>query len=163
MVSTCFSAGTWSIWRVPTGGGTEEEVIAPDHDARWNGFQTAATGLYYLELDHEERTVALLRFYDFQSKKSRELVQSASRGPLLRFLFLGFPGRPVRPVFNRRSRSNGSRADRELPLTNGALRSPGEDTNLPTVAGLSQQNRDLHFFKVISLSSRGNVSTTMSL
>ncbi|MGB7761665.1 MAG: hypothetical protein WBL61_17670, partial [Bryobacteraceae bacterium] len=63
-----------SIWRVPTGGGTEEEVIAPDHDARWNGFQTAATGLYYLELDHEERTVAL-RFYDFQSKKSRELVR----------------------------------------------------------------------------------------
>ncbi|MGA8577850.1 MAG: LpqB family beta-propeller domain-containing protein [Bryobacteraceae bacterium] len=63
-----------SIWRVPAAGGAEEEVIGPDHDARWTAFQTAAAGLYYLELDREERTVTV-RFYDFQSKKSRELVR----------------------------------------------------------------------------------------
>jgi len=63
-----------SIWRVPTAGGAEEEVIAPDHDARFAAFQTAAAGLYYLELDREERTAAI-RFYDFQRKKSRELVR----------------------------------------------------------------------------------------
>jgi len=49
-------------------------VIVPDRDARWTAFQTAAAGLYYLELDREERTVAL-RFYDFQTKKSRELLR----------------------------------------------------------------------------------------
>ena len=49
-------------------------MIAPDHDARSTAFQTAAAGLYYLEIDREERTVAI-RFYDFQSKKSRELVR----------------------------------------------------------------------------------------
>ncbi len=63
-----------SIWRVPVAGGAEEEVIGPEHDTRWPAFQPAATGLYYLELDREERTVAA-RFYDFQSKKSRELVR----------------------------------------------------------------------------------------
>ncbi len=63
-----------SIWRIPTAGGAAEEVIKPDHDARWTAFQTAAAGLYYLELDRDEHTVAL-RFYDFQSKKSRELVR----------------------------------------------------------------------------------------
>src|ERR1017187_2390328 len=63
-----------SIWRIPTAGGAEEEVIAPDRDARWTAFQTAPAGLYYLELDREERTVAV-RFYDFQSKKSRQLVR----------------------------------------------------------------------------------------
>jgi Tol biopolymer transport system component len=63
-----------SIWRIPAGGGTEEEVVAPDRDARWNTFQVAAAGLYLLELDREERTVAL-RFYDLQSKKSRELAR----------------------------------------------------------------------------------------
>ena len=63
-----------SIWRIPAAGGAEEEVIAPNHDARWTAFQGAAAGLYYLELDRDERTVAI-RFYDFQSKKSRELVR----------------------------------------------------------------------------------------
>ncbi|HEY1218316.1 MAG: hypothetical protein ABSE42_16600 [Bryobacteraceae bacterium] len=63
-----------SIWRVLTSGDAQEEVIVPDRDARWTAFQTAAAGLYYLELDREERTVAL-RFYDFQTKKSRELLR----------------------------------------------------------------------------------------
>jgi Tol biopolymer transport system component len=63
-----------SIWRIPFTGGVEEEVIAPGHDARWTAFQTATAGLYHLELDREERTVAV-GFYDFQSKKSRELVR----------------------------------------------------------------------------------------
>ncbi|MGA2274786.1 MAG: LpqB family beta-propeller domain-containing protein [Bryobacteraceae bacterium] len=63
-----------SIWRIPAAGGSEEEVIAPDHETRWPAFQAAAAGLYYLELDRQERTV-VLRFYDFQSKKSRELVR----------------------------------------------------------------------------------------
>ncbi len=63
-----------SIWRIPAAGGANEEVIAPDHDARWTAFQTAAAGLYYLEIDREERTVAI-RFYDLQSKKSRELAR----------------------------------------------------------------------------------------
>jgi Tol biopolymer transport system component len=65
-----------SIWRVHTTGeaAAEEEVIVPDHDARVPAFQTAAAGLYYLERDRDERTVAI-RFYDFQTKKSRELVR----------------------------------------------------------------------------------------
>ena len=58
----------------PAAGGSEEEVNAPDHETRWPAFQAAAAGLYYLELDRQERTV-VLRFYDFQSKKSRELVR----------------------------------------------------------------------------------------
>lgn len=63
-----------SIWRVPAAGGTEEEMIVPEHDTRWTAFQTAAAGLYYLELDRQERTVAA-RFYDLRSKKSRELLR----------------------------------------------------------------------------------------
>jgi len=63
-----------SIWRVPAGGGAEEEVIHPEHDTRWPAYQATAAGLYYLELDREERAVAA-RFYDLRSKKSRELLQ----------------------------------------------------------------------------------------
>jgi len=63
-----------SIWRIPVAGGAEEEVIAPDHGDRFAAFQIAAAGLYYLELDREERTAAV-RFYDLKSKKSRELVR----------------------------------------------------------------------------------------
>lgn len=63
-----------SLWRVPVAGGAEEELISPDHDARWTAFQTTAAGLYYLELDRDERTVAA-RLYDFRTKKSTELVR----------------------------------------------------------------------------------------
>jgi len=63
-----------SIWRVPTGGGTEEKVIAPERDARWSAYQPTTGGLYYLERDREERTIALW-FYAFANEKSRELVR----------------------------------------------------------------------------------------
>jgi Tol biopolymer transport system component len=63
-----------SIWRIPVAGGAEEEIMTHERDARWTAFQSAATGLYYLELDREERTVAA-RFYDLRSKKSRELLR----------------------------------------------------------------------------------------
>jgi Tol biopolymer transport system component len=63
-----------SIWRVPAGGGTEEKVIAPERDARWSAYQPTTGGLYYLERDREERTIAL-RFYGFANEKSRELVR----------------------------------------------------------------------------------------
>jgi len=63
-----------SIFRVPTAGGAEEEVVSHDPDTRWIAYQPAAKGLYYLERDREERTIAL-RFFDFQAKQSRELVR----------------------------------------------------------------------------------------
>jgi Tol biopolymer transport system component len=63
-----------SIWRVPSDGGKAEEIIIPERETRWSAFQTAAAGLYYLELDREERSLAA-RFYDLSSKKSRELLR----------------------------------------------------------------------------------------
>jgi Tol biopolymer transport system component len=75
-----------SIWRVPAAGGTEEEVIAPDHDASWTAYQAEAAGLYYLERDRDERTLAV-RFYDFQSKKSRELVMLPLTDPSSTYSF----------------------------------------------------------------------------
>jgi len=63
-----------AVWRTPSGGGADEEVVEPNRDARWNAFQVAPAGLYLLELDRDERTISLL-LYDLQSKKSRELVR----------------------------------------------------------------------------------------
>jgi Tol biopolymer transport system component len=63
-----------AIWRVPAAGGAEEKVIAPERDTRWTAYQPAVAGLYYLELDRDERTIAL-RFYGFANAKSRELVR----------------------------------------------------------------------------------------
>jgi len=63
-----------SIWRIPVTGGTEEEIMTHERDARWTAYQPAAAGLYCLELDREERTIAA-RFYDIRTKKSRELLR----------------------------------------------------------------------------------------
>jgi len=63
-----------SIWRIPTAGGTEQDLIGPEHDARWAAFQVAAAGIYCLEFDRDEHT-ATLWLYDVQNKKSRELVR----------------------------------------------------------------------------------------
>jgi Tol biopolymer transport system component len=63
-----------SIWRIPTAGGTEQDLIGPEHDARWAAFQVAAGGIYCLEFDRDEHT-ATLWLYDVESKKSRELVR----------------------------------------------------------------------------------------
>ncbi len=63
-----------SIWRIADAGGPEQDVIGPDHDARFAAFQPTAAGLDYLELDRQERT-ATVWFYDVKSKKSKELVR----------------------------------------------------------------------------------------
>ena len=68
-----FRRDRW-IWRVPVAGGAEEKVAEPEHDTRWTAFQAAAAGLYYLELDHEERALSA-RLYDLKTQKSRELAR----------------------------------------------------------------------------------------
>jgi Tol biopolymer transport system component len=69
-----------ALWRIPAAGGAEEKVIAPEHDAHWPAYRPSAAGLYYLELDRDDRTVALC-FYDFSSKKSRDLVRLPAADP----------------------------------------------------------------------------------
>lgn len=79
-----------SIWRISTAGGDEQELIKPQHDARFAAFQVAPAGLYCLELDRDEHT-ANLWFYNLQSgdiskkesavKTSRELVRLPVNDP----------------------------------------------------------------------------------
>jgi Tol biopolymer transport system component len=69
-----------AIWRVPAAGGAEEKVMAPENDAHWPAYRPAPAGLYYLECDRDDRNVAL-RFYEFSSKKSRELARLPAADP----------------------------------------------------------------------------------
>ena len=60
-----------SIWRVPAGGGEEEEVVAPE---QWVfSLQPAAKGIYYLGMEQRRRMA--IWFYDFASQKSSLVLE----------------------------------------------------------------------------------------
>ncbi|HWC97102.1 MAG TPA: LpqB family beta-propeller domain-containing protein [Candidatus Sulfopaludibacter sp.] len=63
-----------SIWRAPSEGGEGEEAFVPEHDLMWDGIQTTAKGVYYLEFTRSGRALVVV-CYDFAAKKSQPVVR----------------------------------------------------------------------------------------
>jgi Tol biopolymer transport system component len=59
------------IWRVPSDGGTEEQVASPDQYI--SALQPVAKGIYYMGWEGRRHTS--IWFYDFAAKKSTEVLR----------------------------------------------------------------------------------------
>ncbi len=94
-----------SIWRVPSAGGKEEEVIEPEHILIGSPLAAVPGGLYYLQFDRSARAVDLA-FYRFSTSKSGEVLRLKGAGGSIGGFTISPDGKTVLYAKTDRSRTN---------------------------------------------------------